>query len=178
MRGWIVVAALGAAACASSTAGTAERPTQVTDTGDGMHVSASVEQRLFTHGIQAPIERTWGVLPAVFQELGLGGTSDATRRTASSQLTFTRRVMGEPATRFFDCGRGQFGMEIASTYTIFVTVQVTVNPGLDETGSRLDSTVEAYARNTDGANALLAQCRSQGRLEELIAARVRERVAG
>ena len=68
------------------------------------------------------------------------------------------------------------GTEIAATYTIHVSVRTTVQPGASPSGSRLESRVQAYARNNDGANALASQCHSKGLLEGLIALRVLEKL--
>ena len=93
-------------------------------------------------------------------------------------MTLTRRIFGEPAARFFDCGRGQFGSEIAATHTIHLTIRTTVQPGDTPASSRLETVAQAYARNNDGANALLSQCQSKGVLEGVIATRVLEKLAG
>jgi hypothetical protein len=133
--------------------------------------------RVVSEDLNAPVDRVWAVLPAVYQELGLATGQDDARRTVTGGANFTRRFLGESATRFFDCGQGQFGSQIAANYTIRMTVSTTVNPG-SSGGSRLDSMIEAFARSTDGANAVAAQCRTRGTLEELIATRVREKLAG
>jgi hypothetical protein len=152
-------------------------PTQVVSTGDAIHVTTSAEVRVVSLDVNAPVDRVWAVLPAVYQELGLETSTNAERRTAMGGATFTRRFQGENATRFFDCGMGQFGSQIAANYTIRMTVSTTVNPGASGSGSRLDSMIEAFARSNDGANAVAAQCRSEGRLEQLISDRVRAKLA-
>jgi hypothetical protein len=171
------LAACGPAASAPSSGPTGEVPTQIVTAGDAIHVATSTEVRVVSQQVDAPMDRVLAVLPAVYQELGLGNGVDAARRTVSGGTNFNRRFQGQPATRFFDCGQGQFGSQIAASYTIRFTVSTAVNPG-EGTGSRLDSMVEAHARSTDGANAVAAQCRSQGQLEALIATRVREKLAG
>ena len=181
MRRIFAASLLALSACGPATApaatGTSEQPAQVIGTGDGFHVSTTAETRLLKHDVSAPVERVWQVLPQVYQEIGLQGSSDANIRTVTSpSVSFTRRMFGEPATRFFDCGRGQFGAEIAATYTIHLTVRTTVQPGDTPASSRLESVAQAYARNNDGANALMAQCHSKGLLEGLIALRVLEKL--
>lgn len=169
------LAACGPAASAPSR-GPGEMPTQVVSTGDALHVTTSAEVRVVSHDVEAPVDRVWNVLPAVYQELGLETSADAARRTAMGGTSFTRRFQGESATRFLDCGMGQFGSQIAANYTIRMTVSTTVNPAADGSGSRLDSMIEAFARSNDGANAVAAQCRSLGRLEQLISERVRAKL--
>lgn len=167
------------AATAPASSGGSEQPAQVITTGDGFHVSTTAESRLLRHDVSAPVDRVWAVLPQVYQELSLQGTADASIRTVrSGSVSFTRRMFGEPATRFFDCGRGQFGAEIAATHTIHLTVRTTVQPGDTPGSSRLESVAQAYARNNDGANALMSQCHSRGLLEGVIATRVLEKLAG
>lgn len=170
------LAACGPAASAPSS-GPARTPTQVVATNDALHVTTSAEVRVISHDVDAPVDRVWAVLPAVYEELGLETSADAARRTAMGGASFTRRFQGENTTRFFDCGHGQFGSQIAAHYTIRMTVSTTVNPAASGSGSRLDSMIEAFARSNDGANAVAAQCRTQGRLEQLITERVRARLA-
>jgi len=171
------LAACGPAAAPPSGGPSNEVPTQIVTTGDAIHVATSTEVRVVSQTVDAPVERVWAVLPAVYQELGLTGGVDAGRRTVSGTTNFNRRFQGQPATRLLDCGQGQFGTQIAASYTIRLAVSTTVNPG-EGSGSRLDSMLEANARSTDGANAVAAQCRTKGALEEMIATRVREKLAG
>jgi hypothetical protein len=181
MRKMLLAACCALAACgpAASTpsSGPGQMPTQIVSTGDGIHVTTSAAVRVVSMDLDAPVDRVWAVLPAVYQELGLETSADAARRTAMGGASFTRRFQGESATRFFDCGMGQFGSQIAANYTIRMTVSTTVNPDDDGSGSRLDSMIEAFARSNDGANAVAAQCSSEGRLEQLISDRVRARLA-
>ncbi|HEX6041311.1 hypothetical protein [Longimicrobium sp.] len=164
-------------AASTPSRGPVEVPTQVVNTGDAIHVTTSAEVRVVSNTVDAPVDRVWAVLPAVYQELGLETSADADRRTAMGGATVIRRFQGESATRFFDCGVGQFGSQIAANYTIRMTVSTTVNPGSDGGDSRLDTMIEAFARSNDGANAVAAQCRTQGRLEQLISDRVRAKLA-
>lgn len=172
----VALSACGPAIAPAASGGSESAP-RVINTGDGIHVSTEAESRLLTHDVTAPVDRVWAVLPDVYRELGLEGTADASLRTVSSAgASFNRRLLGEPATRFFDCGRGQFGVEIASSYTIHVTARTTVQPGETPSASRLETRVQAYARNNDGANSLAGQCRSNGVLEGVIVLRVREKL--
>ena len=151
--------------------------TQNTCSGDGFHVAGAGESRTVTHEIAAPVDRAWQVLPEVYRELGITADVDAAQRTvASASANYTRRMFGEQATRFFDCGRGQFGTDIASTHTISLTLRTTVQPGETPGSARLETVAQAYARNNDGANATMTQCHSKGLLEGLIALRVREKL--
>jgi hypothetical protein len=180
MRRILLGALAGLAACgpAASTAGGGTRtPTQVISTGDAIHVATSNEVRVISQTVDAPVDRVWAALPAVFQELGLDGDPDASTRSVAGTATINRRFQGQQATRLFDCGMGQFGTQIAASYTIRVAVATTVNPS-SEGGSRLDTMVEANARSSDGANSVAANCRTQGQLEAMIVERVRQKVAG
>lgn len=151
--------------------------TQITGMGDGFHVAGAGESRVVTHEITAPVDRVWQVLPDVYRELGITAGADAgTRTVASPSANYTRRMFGEPATRFFDCGRGQFGTDISSTHTISLTVRTTVQPGATPAAARLETVAQAHARNNDGANATMTQCHSKGLLEGLIALHVLEKL--
>lgn len=173
------IALLGLAACAiaacstsgnpSPSAGPSSLPTQAIGTSDGINISTSTDVRVISSDLEAPVDRVWAVLPGAYEQLGLtGASSDPARRTVSVSTSFTRRFLGEQATRYVDCGTGSFGTPIAQQYTIRLTVTTTVNPAADGSGSRLDNMVEARAFSTDGANAVAAQCRTQGRLEQMI----------
>lgn len=147
--------------------------------GDGFHAINSASQRVVTHEITAPVDRVWQVLPEVYRELGVEAEANASLRTVTTpSLSFTRRMFGETATRFFDCGRGQYGTEIANTHTITLVLRTTVQPGATPETARLETLAQAHARNNAGANALMAQCHSRGVLEGLIALRVREKLGG
>lgn len=171
------LAACAPAAAPSASGGTTiPAPTQSIGSGEVVHVTVSSDVRVLAHSVDAPVARVWEVLPAVYAELGLEAAVDPGRRTVSSVARFTQRVLGQPATRFFDCGRGSFGAPIASQYTVRIALSTTVNPGADD-GSRLDNRLEAQAFNRSGANSAAAECRSTGRLEETIAERVRARLS-
>jgi hypothetical protein len=168
---------LGLGACAlvacsstnpSPSAGPTALPTQAIGTSDGINISTSTDVRVISSEIAAPVDRVWAVLPSVYEQLGLTEAGTAGNRTLSSTISFTRRFMGEQATRFVDCGTGSFGTPIAQQYTIRMTVTSVVNPSTDGTGSRLENRIEARAFSADGANAVAAQCRTQGRLEQMI----------
>ena len=172
---------LALAACAPTSqppaASTGGSNTQVVSSTQSLSVTTASEFRVSSASVGAPVARVWQVLPAVYQELGLTPAADPALRTVRAQSAMARRFQGQASSSYFDCGRGQFGVEIATQYEVRFNVQTTVQPGGSPESSRLDTGVEAYARNSDGsANALLAVCHTRGKLEELIAARLREKL--
>jgi hypothetical protein len=171
---------LALAACAPAaqpSAATGGNNTQVVSSAQSLSVTTVSEFRVVSAGVGAPVSRVWEVLPAVYQELGLTPVADPAMRTVRAQGGMARRFQGQSTSSYFDCGRGQFGAEIATQYEVRFNLQTTVQPGGSPESSRLDTGVEAYARNNDGsANALLAVCHTRGQLEELIAARIREKL--
>jgi hypothetical protein len=172
------LAACGPATAPSAGSGSASLPTQAIGTSEGIQINTSAEVRVIASDIAAPVDRVFSVLPAVYQQLGIQAGTDPARRSVTGATSFTRRFMGEPATRFLDCGQGSFGTPIASQYTIRMTVSTTVNPGTgDAAGSRLETRVEARAFSSDGANSVAAQCRTEGRLEQMISTLVQGRLA-
>lgn len=169
--------ALAACAPAGQTSSTGGGNTQVLAGSESLTVSTASEVRVTSADVAAPVQRVWQVLPAVYQELGLAATADAAARTVRTQGVMARRFQDEPAARFFDCGRGQFGVDIAAQYEVRFSVRTTVQPGATPGTARLETGVEASARNPTGsANALMSVCHTRGRLEELVAARVRARL--
>jgi hypothetical protein len=173
--GACALAACAPAAATSGSGSSAPLPTQAIGTSEGIQISTSGEVRVIASELAAPVDRVFAVLPAVYQQLGIQAGTDAARRTVSGATSFTRRFMGEPVTRFLDCGQGSFGTAIASQYTIHMTVSTTVNPGASE-GSRLETQIQARAVSSDGANAVAAQCRTEGRLEQMISTLVQGRL--
>jgi hypothetical protein len=171
---------LALAACAPTvqpSASTGGNNTQVVSSTQSLNVSTESEFRVVSASVGAPVARVLEVLPAVYQELGLTPAAEPAVRTVRAQGAMARRFQGQATSSYFDCGRGQFGVEIATQYEVRFNLQTTVQPGSSPESSRLDSGVEAYARNNDGsANALLAVCHTRGKLEELIAARIREKL--
>jgi hypothetical protein len=166
-----------AAGPATTTGATGGTNTQVVSSSEQLSVSTAGQFRIVSADVAAPVHRVWEVLPAVYQELGLVPTADASLRTVRTQGTMLRRFQNEAASRLFDCGRGQFGADIAAQYEVRFNLQTTVQPGAGAETSRLDTGIEAYARNSDGsANALLAVCHTRGRLEEMVAAGVRRKL--
>lgn len=170
------LAACGPAATPPGASPPSTRPieAEAVGTSEGGYVTTTADVRVLSQQIAAPVDRVWAVLPEVYRELGIAAESDAPRRTVAGAARVSRRFMGEPASRVLDCGKGQFGTDIVSSYAIRMTVSTTVNPGTG-TNARLDTAIEAHVES-DGANSVAAQCRSQGRLEAMIAERVRARV--
>lgn len=170
------------AACAAAPGPANELPGhatgQVIVSGDAIHVSTPSVQRVVAEEVAAPADRVWAVLPAVFEEMGFAASANAETRTVVTQpRTVNRRFLDAPASEYFDCGRGQFGVELAAVNTVRATVRTTVVPS-EGSGSRLETVVEAHARSSDGASSVMAQCRSTRRLEAVMAERVRARLPG
>lgn len=191
MRPIVVASLLALAACGpppspSSTPGGMPDPadapqtnTNITGAGDGFFVTGAATSRIVTHEVAAPVDRVWQVLPEVYRELGVSPGADAAQRTVTTaSVNYTRRMFGEPITRFFDCGRGQFGAEIAATYTIALTLRTSVQPGATPETARLETVAQAHARPNESGTATMTQCHSKGLLEGLIALRVREKLGG
>ena len=170
------------AACAASPGPANELPGnatgQVLVTGDAIHVSTPSVQRVIAEEVAAPADQVWAILPAVLEEMGFAvSANDGTRTVVTQPRSVNRRFLDAPASEYFDCGRGQFGVELAAVNTIRATLRTTVVPTA-ESGSRLETVVEAHARSTDGATSVMAQCRSTRRLEAVMAEGVRARLPG
>ena len=180
----LVLAACGPAAAPPSSgpegldpANVPQSNTRISGAGDGFFVTGAAATRTVTHEVAAPVGRVWQVLPDVYRELGVNAGADAGTRTVSGpSVNYTRRMFGEPITRFFDCGRGQYGAEIAATYTIALSLRTTVQPGTTPDAARLETVAQAHARPNDAGTATMTQCHSKGLLEGMIALRVREKL--
>ena len=173
-RALALAAALALAGCGpAAESGPPPQPApQVIHTGDAIHVSTTVRVAAVGSEVPAAPDRVWAVLADVYRELGMEPSADADARVLAAQpRAFTRRFGDHPAPRLFDCGRGTSGVDLAASYRIQMSVRTSLRPS-GEGGTRLETLVEAHARNPDGVDAAPARCLSRGVLEQAIAARV------
>ena len=123
-------------------------------------------------------DKLWGVLPAVYDSLGIRLTTmnSAGRTLGVQNARMRRRLGGEAISRSLSCGTGITGEDNADSYDVFVTVMSAVEP---RGGDRavLRTWVQATARATGTASAPV-RCGSTGWLERRIAQLAAERLGG
>jgi hypothetical protein len=177
MRMTILFALVFAAACASSGSDrarvAASPPPSVTGAGTTLDVNFSTSRGVVSDAVQATPEAAWEALPKAYADLGIPVTevSDAARALGNSRFLVARRLGETPLSRYLECGSGLTG-PFADRYRIEMLIRTSIVPA--ETGSvRVDTYVEASARNPEGSSNTSVACASTQRLEREIAERVR-----
>ena len=122
--------------------------------------------------VEAPVERAWQLLPAVYQELGIDYTSiDQTRFTIGNPGLRVRGKLGrESLTRYVDCGSGQLGAYAAS-YDVTLSLVTQLTPAPDNK-TAITSVLQAKAKSPIHSTGDIA-CASTHRLENRIATLLR-----
>ena len=126
-----------------------------------------------SHRVSATPERVWDLLPVVYQGLGIAvGTSIPDARTIGNvRLELNRVLGGRPVSTFVNCGEGPTGTPLADSYRVTMSVLTTLVPA--ENGATLVQTrVNSSAANRAVSSATV-NCATTGRLEALIAERIR-----
>ncbi|MDP2959623.1 MAG: hypothetical protein Q8N53_24675 [Longimicrobiales bacterium] len=171
-----------AAACATSGSDPvrvrATRPPSIQASGSTVDVNISHERAIVTEAIRATPEVVWGALRKAYADLGIEVTeaSDASRVLGNPRLMVSRRLAGAPLSRYLECGAGLTG-PFADRYRIEMLIRSAIVPG-EGGGARVDTYVEAVARNPEGTSNTAVACGSTQRLEREIAARVRFHAEG
>jgi len=182
MRTLILCSSLLALAACATTAGTGTGANTTTPplvdnqtTGQGiLRTRADVSS---AERINAPIQRVYDVLPAVYRELGVAevGADSTTRTVGNGRVQVSRRFGGEPVSRYVQCGTTAFGAPLADEARVEMDLRTTVSAD-PAGGTALRTVLTATARGNRGTSTDQVQCNSTGSLESRIAAMVRQRV--
>jgi hypothetical protein len=142
-----------------------------------MDVSYTPSRGVVADVVGAPAEAVWAALPKAYADLGIPvrEISDATRTLGNARLTLSRRLGETPLSRYLECGSGLTG-PFADRYRVEMLIRTSVVPA--EGGARVESYLEATARNPEGSSNTGVACASTNRLERAIAERVRFHVGG
>lgn len=181
--GWtslaVVLAAAGTVACGASTSsGTTPAPPQTRNVmriGNYAPIEFFNEPGVGARTIAAHVDRVWGVLPAVYDQMGIPPTSmDPPNYELGNPSLNTRRVDGDRMNTFIDCGTS-FSGPLANTYDVTLTVATRLTPKADST--IVVTTLDAYAEPM-AVSGNPIHCQSRGELELRIAQRALEAVTG
>lgn len=144
---------------ASSHGASVARPIQLTTSADAGPVSVNVD---------LSAQELWDALPAAYQIVGIEvGTLDQENRVIGNRrLRVSRRLGGEPLSRYFRCGDTAFGAPQADQNPVELSVLTTVVPDGDQ--SRMETTVHAVVINAANGGARVS-CSSTGALERALA---------
>lgn len=128
------------------------------------------------HQLGATPDQVWGVLPAVYQGLGIAvGTSlPDTKTIGNTKLVLNRSLAGRPLSDFLSCGDGPTGAPLANNYRVEMAL-VTVLTPTPNGGTRVETRVGASAANRAVSGATVS-CTTTGRLEAMIAERIKNHV--
>jgi hypothetical protein len=179
------VLGLTSGACASAPASplseSRESTTRVTmqTSEGGAATDHTLRREEFIAISQLPASRqaVWQHLRAVWDDVGLTEPVADQRAFSLSliDLTITRRLGRTPLSAYLSCGSSMTGWN-ADTHRIRLTVRTVLERVTADT-TRVHTRVDAVAHNTSGTSTAPTQCTSRGTLEDLIARRVRERLA-
>lgn len=184
-----LLALLLTTACASKGAATSEEAVQVQQSTrivtPGVSTSSVVQTRTVTEdAVRASLlpgapERVWDALPVVYADLKLPLTlrSQGDRQLGSQGRRVRGSLGGVRMSLLFSCGAAAGGGEAADSYelSLDLVTQVAAGPTAAESVLRTFATAVARPMMTSGEP---VRCVSTGRLEERVAAAVRQQLAG
>ena len=177
MRMTALFAFVLASACGSPGSGpapgAATPPPSLTAAGTTMDLSFTPSRGVVTDAVQATPEAAWAALPKAYADLGIPvkEASDASRVLGNSRFVISRRLGDTPLSRYLECGSGLTG-PFADRYRIEMLIRSTIIPA-EGGGVRVESYLEASARNPEGSSNTGVACATTQRLERQIAGRVR-----
>ena len=171
-----MVALLSTVACVSAPAeGTDGVPVSDVST---VSLSGFVSQQLtndvdfVTSSLPVDVDLIWGVLPGVYQQLGIPvGTSNFDTKEVGNLGFEVQRVGGSRMNKYLDCGTGRTG-PMANAYQVTLSV-LTRLAGTDAGQTEISTMVDGTAVNRSIAGYPVG-CTSRETLEELIVEKVAE----
>ncbi len=171
-----------AAGCATSDPDTVAlpggRPAHVAISETSMEVNISPDRAIVTETIRATPEVAWAALQKAYGELGIEvkESDPAARVLGNPRLILSRRLASTPLSRYLSCGQGLQGY-FADTYRIEMLIRSSIAV-VEGSGTRVNTYLEATARNPEGTSNTAVACTSTQRLEREIAARVKLHAEG
>lgn len=187
MRRTLALLAAGVllAACASAGSDPANtrpadpRGAEVTSTGYGSG-SISLPAEVTSSGavIPATPAQVWNALRGVYADLGIevAEADEASFMLGNPRFSVRRRFAGEALSKFVNCGQSSTSASVADSYQIRLALRNTVVA--EGQGSRLVTTVEATARNPEGASTNTRRCVANDHLGEVLSHRVLLKIGG
>jgi hypothetical protein len=167
-----------AVACTSSRAPViqqgAEPPPVVMTAPGSTDVRTNAEVRAIERVIPVPLDTAWVRLAAAWASLDIpvreanprGGTLRSDRFRARSNMT------GRPMRESVDCGYSVAGQR-ADLWDVYLEVTSAIRPEGGPANTRVSTVIVASARPRDGSGTPPVSCSSLGRIEGVIADRVR-----
>jgi hypothetical protein len=133
------------------------------------------DNRPSSNTVQAPPERVWALMPAVYEGLKIPiGTIDQNSRVIGNRRIQTNsgRIAGARASSYLNCGNTGLGVPIADSYQVDLSVltQIVPAPG---GSAQVQTSIDANATQR-GVSSAPVRCASTGRLEQQIAAAIQQ----
>lgn len=164
-----------ATACVSAPTGESDTPLVETRTSNipgyqGLITTQDYE--FICREIPVDMELAWGVLPGIYQELGIPvATSDPAERMVANPGFEVQRIAGSRMNRWLNCGTSRTG-PMANAYLVTLTVQTKLEE-VEEGTTEVKSLVTGKAINRSTAGYPVT-CASRETLEVLIADKIAE----
>lgn len=171
MHRTILLAAAGTLACGSAGSPPAPTVTRVgVSSGAGSMGMTELHNTAGStvHTLPLRPDSVLAALPRVYELLGIEGVGAAAAEGMVGARNFRpRRIDGKRLSRFIDCGSGVTATPKADQYAVTMTL-LSRAVAADETGTRLETTLEASARSQAAAGDRVS-CQSNGVLEKRVA---------
>lgn len=154
------------------------RPPSLSQVQGGWDVRVDNSMAVSADRVEAPVDRVWAVLPAVYQSAGIevASVDPETHTLGNLRVRLPRQMGDERLGHYLDCGTTHMGTPVSEAYRVEADIRTTVVPV--EGGSELRTGIAAFAKNPTGTSEGTYTCSSTGRLEALIAETVRGMLAG
>ena len=165
----LILALLGAAACAPAAPSPAPSPDRVLVVGqDGSVVRQSTADETSSNRFQAPPAKVWPALVAAYTTMGIQPTANdrASGQYGNAGFIVPRRIAGRPIAEFFSCGMGITGPRIDTGRVLGNVMSVVSDDGAG--GSVVVTHVSALLRPNSGNASDPITCASTGALETLL----------
>lgn len=150
----------------------------ITGGGTTLDLTFNPSRGVVADAVQATPDAVWAALPKAYAELGIPvkEVSEPSRVLGNSRLVVSRRLGDVALSRYLECGSSLTG-PFADRYRIEMLLRTAV-VAAEGGGARLESYLEASARNPEGGSNTGVACATTQRLEREIARRVRALVGG
>ena len=177
MRSAVAFTVLVLTGCAGSSHPESARPAteSVRVVGEGgLNIRMAGSEGAATGTVAFSPDKVWGVLPAIYDSLGIPiGTVDPTRHLIGNTGFKAYQRLGKTSlAKLIDCGKTQ-GFPSADSYDVYLQVTTQVLP--KDAGSTVSTLLEAAARPMVIKGEYI-KCSSLGTLETAILAGVRDRL--
>lgn len=180
----LLVAAVTAAGCASSSSGAPATPNvtvtpvtqRIVTPGATLNINTVDVNSGYSQIVIGTMDAAWTALNVAYSDLKIPITTlvDAQHLVGNESYKVRRRVGDIPMQRILDCGNSH-GIPNAETYDILMSISSYLTPN-PKGGLNLITRIDATGRSPNFARENAVACHSSGTLEKDIAERVRTKL--